>query len=82
MFSTGKTYTIVGTPDQPGIIPRALEYMFRSLPELPEVPEIKPLPSGEVQFLKKENYQFIKHRKSAILSAASKFQQSQIGAYK
>lgn len=37
----GKTYTIVGTAEQPGLIPRALEYVFRSLPSLPDEPSIK-----------------------------------------
>lgn len=41
LFIVGKTYTIVGTAEEPGIIPRALEYVFRSLPSLSDEPNIK-----------------------------------------
>ena len=31
--SSGKTYTMMGTPDEPGIIPMAVDYMFDSIAE-------------------------------------------------
>lgn len=37
---SGKTYTIVGTAEEPGIIPRSLEYIFRTLPALSDEPKI------------------------------------------
>ncbi|XP_017771860.1 PREDICTED: kinesin-like protein subito [Nicrophorus vespilloides] len=43
---SGKTFTIVGSGTEPGLIPRALEYVFKTLPKMPVVPEIKPTPSG------------------------------------
>ncbi|GLV32118.1 subito [Carabus blaptoides fortunei] len=48
---SGKTYTILGTATNPGIIPRALEYMFRTLPPIDEVPILKPTESGDVELL-------------------------------
>lgn len=72
----------MGTPEQPGIIPRSLEYMFRSLPELPERPELMPLPTGEVEMLTKMKYHYFEQKKLAILSATSRSQQSHIGAYR
>ncbi|KAB0802380.1 hypothetical protein PPYR_04566 [Photinus pyralis] len=45
---SGKTFTMVGTTNDPGIIPRSLEYLFRTLPKLPEMPHMKPTISGEV----------------------------------
>lgn len=47
-FSTGKTYTVVGTAEEPGLIPRALEYVFRSLPQLPDEPSIKLKSNGTI----------------------------------
>ncbi|XP_056635614.1 kinesin-like protein subito [Diorhabda sublineata] len=51
---SGKTYTIVGTPEEPGLIPRALEYVFKSLPKVSIEPEIKPLPNGTTQNITKD----------------------------
>ncbi|KAK4880198.1 hypothetical protein RN001_008344 [Aquatica leii] len=48
---SGKTFTIVGTSEEPGIIPRSLEYLFRTLPTLPEVPLIKPNASGGISYM-------------------------------
>ncbi|KAL3284672.1 hypothetical protein HHI36_018825 [Cryptolaemus montrouzieri] len=45
---SGKTYTIVGTGQEPGVLPRSLEYIFRTLPNMQKYPEIKPLPNGDV----------------------------------
>ncbi|KAK4880175.1 hypothetical protein RN001_008321 [Aquatica leii] len=48
---SGKTFTIIGTKEEPGIIPRSLEYLFRTLPTLPEVPLIKPNASGGISYM-------------------------------
>lgn len=41
----------MGTANEPGIVPRALEYLFRTLPQLPEEPHIKPEPAGGIMRL-------------------------------
>lgn len=61
---SGKTFTIVGTEDEPGIIPQTLEYLFRSLPNITEIPTIKPLPNGTTTLLDYENY--IKENKAKL----------------
>ncbi|KAB0794383.1 hypothetical protein PPYR_11222 [Photinus pyralis] len=48
---SGKTFTLQGTPTEPGIVPRALEYFFQTLPALPSKPHIKPTPSGGIMKL-------------------------------
>ncbi|KAK4880300.1 hypothetical protein RN001_008446 [Aquatica leii] len=52
---SGKTFTIVGTSEEPGIIPRSLEYLFRTLPTLPEVPLIKPNASGGISYMTEDD---------------------------
>ncbi|KAJ8924017.1 hypothetical protein NQ315_006794 [Exocentrus adspersus] len=66
---SGKTFTMVGTPDEPGIIPRALEYIFRTIPNLSQKPKIIQLPNGEVRELDDETYQMGALQKSMILNA-------------
>ncbi|KAL3276236.1 hypothetical protein HHI36_020952 [Cryptolaemus montrouzieri] len=51
--SSGKTYTITGTAQAPGLLPRSLEYLFKTLPKLQEYPEVKPLPNEKVTRLTK-----------------------------
>ncbi|XP_076269406.1 kinesin-like protein subito [Rhynchophorus ferrugineus] len=48
---SGKTFTLIGTPVDPGIIPRAIKYLFHSLPILKEYPQAKPLPNGQAVIL-------------------------------
>ncbi|XP_018325823.1 kinesin-like protein subito [Agrilus planipennis] len=43
---SGKTFTILGTDQEPGIIPRALEYLFQTLPQLHEHTTMKPMHPG------------------------------------
>lgn len=38
----------MGTAQEPGLIPRALEYVFRSLPPLPDEPKIKLKSNGTI----------------------------------
>ncbi|KAK4885199.1 hypothetical protein RN001_001470 [Aquatica leii] len=50
---SGKTFTIVGNSNEPGIIPRSLEFLFRALPDLRHLPSIKPTPHGSILRLSK-----------------------------
>ncbi|KAF5289864.1 hypothetical protein FQR65_LT01998 [Abscondita terminalis] len=43
---SGKTFTVVGTSNKPGIVPRSLELLFSSLPKMSSFPTIKPAHSG------------------------------------
>lgn len=47
----GKTYTIIGNNTEPGIIPRSLEYLFRSVPSVSASPRFIPLDNGQVKEL-------------------------------
>ncbi|KAH1023991.1 kinesin-like protein subito [Dendroctonus ponderosae] len=48
----GKTYTMIGTPGDPGIIPRALNYIFRTVCINPNSrPCCKPMPNGKIEIL-------------------------------
>lgn len=70
----GKTYTIVGTAEEPGLIPRALEYVFRSLPPLPDEPIIKLKSNGTI--VRKGDVNFPKNDKSfrdQLLKSVSSF---------
>ncbi|CAH1119558.1 unnamed protein product [Phaedon cochleariae] len=66
---SGKTFTIVGTPEEPGLIPRALEYIFRTLADLDDKPKVKPLSNGTTQELNANLLRIEKYNKSAILNA-------------
>ncbi|CAG9772401.1 unnamed protein product [Ceutorhynchus assimilis] len=49
---SGKTFTMIGTEEQPGIIPRSLDYFFRTVgSHVNKKPIVKPLPHGGVQLL-------------------------------
>ncbi|KAK4876702.1 hypothetical protein RN001_009208 [Aquatica leii] len=66
--SSGKTFTIVGTSEEPGIIPRSLEYLFRTLPTLPEVPLIKPNASGGISYMTEADWLKDKMDRQILLS--------------
>ncbi|KAF2882255.1 hypothetical protein ILUMI_23923 [Ignelater luminosus] len=82
--ASGKTYTIVGTPDQPGLIPRALEYLFRTLPPLPEVPHVKPTALGETIYLSDSQKQVEKDANHVLLtiSAFNSYRKQHIQTYR
>lgn len=42
---SGKTYTVMGTVNSPGLVPRALEYLFK-LVDAAQVPIFKPTENG------------------------------------
>ncbi|XP_045462750.1 kinesin-like protein KIF11-A [Harmonia axyridis] len=67
--SSGKTYTVVGTAEKPGVIPRSLEYLFRTLPVLTEVPPYKPLPYGKIVRLTENEVIKERHLKKEILNS-------------
>ncbi|XP_018575548.1 kinesin-like protein subito [Anoplophora glabripennis] len=66
---SGKTFTIVGTAEEPGVIPRALEYVFRTIPQLQEAPKVIPMPNGDVKYIDEQMVQMERLQKSAILNA-------------
>ncbi|XP_044744962.1 kinesin-like protein subito isoform X2 [Coccinella septempunctata] len=63
----GKTYTTIGTPEEPGFFPRTLEYIFKTLPELPDVASVKPSPEGKVIRLNPDQKRFEQTLKASIL---------------
>lgn len=70
MFYPGKTFTIVGTVSHPGIIPRTLEYLFRTLPELSDIPLVKPSQCGKVILLDRLSSQGEIYARNELLSIA------------
>lgn len=54
----------------PGIIPRTLEYLFRTLPELPETPLVKPTQLTQVEMLSAAQCQQEVIAKNNLLSMA------------
>lgn len=66
----GKTFTIVGTVSEPGIIPRTLEYLFRTVPNLSEMPLVKPTQCGKVAILDKLSSQREINIRNELLSIA------------
>ncbi|XP_030752606.1 kinesin-like protein subito isoform X1 [Sitophilus oryzae] len=64
---SGKTFTLVGTTEEPGIIPRALKYLFHSLPTLEQFPQAKPLPNGNAVILDNTQKLIEKQQSQSIL---------------
>ncbi|VEN61455.1 unnamed protein product, partial [Callosobruchus maculatus] len=67
---SGKTFTIVGTADEPGIIPRALEYIFRTIKAIGFKDDIKPLPAQQVHQMSKEELLTANKIKISLLNAS------------
>lgn len=64
----------MGTAEEPGLIPRALEYVFQSLPALPDEPSIKLKSDGSI--IRKSDPCFPKNDKSFrdnLLKSVSSF---------
>ncbi|GJQ77231.1 kinesin-A [Trypoxylus dichotomus] len=79
---SGKTFTIVGTVKEPGIIPRTLEYLFRTLPELSEVPLVRPTQSGEVEILNEASgYEEVLVRSRLLSMALQTIDEGHINTY-
>nr|CAI5853528.1 unnamed protein product [Callosobruchus analis] len=68
--ASGKTFTIVGTPDEPGIVPRALEYIFRTIKTIGFKDDIKPLPAQQVHQMSKEELFNAERIKASLLNAS------------
>lgn len=68
---SGKTYTLVGTDSEPGIIPRSLFYLFRSLQVVSKAPQWKPTPDGETKELSPGEI-FLEREKQRRLVQSSK----------
>ncbi|XP_072382183.1 kinesin-like protein subito isoform X2 [Diabrotica undecimpunctata] len=66
---SGKTFTIVGTPEEPGLIPRALEYLFRSIPKVSQNPDVQLLPNGSTQYFSKSVMEMHEQYKNSIMNA-------------
>ncbi|CAG9831820.1 unnamed protein product [Diabrotica balteata] len=66
---SGKTFTIVGTPEEPGLIPRALEYLFRSVPKLSHKPYVQLLPNGSTQYFSTNLMEMHEQYKNSIMNA-------------
>lgn len=81
-FVPGKTFTIVGTPEQPGIVPRALEYIFRTIPALNKQPQFKPLPNGDIEELSPELWSIEERSKLGVLSSKILDRQVHIKTYR
>nr|XP_023022053.1 kinesin-like protein subito [Leptinotarsa decemlineata] len=79
---SGKTFTIVGTPNEPGLIPRALEYIFRTLSKIEDKPTLKPMPNGTTSKLDKSMVHLENMNKFAVLNASISDKTAHIKTYK
>lgn len=79
---TGKTYTIVGTPEEPGLIPRSLEYIFGSITVEQKTPQITPLPDGFVKEIDPQMLFKLESKKAFIIKAIHIDQAAHIKTYK
>ena len=72
LSSAGKTYTVTGTPSDPGILPRSLDVIFNSIDQhqLSRV-SVKPKHFSEVSYLSKEEETEIATCKENILNMVS-----------
>ncbi|XP_019870179.2 kinesin-like protein subito [Aethina tumida] len=66
---SGKTYTIVGTENQPGLIPRSLEYVFRSLPQISDI-KVKPNANGSLTVLDRTTLKDERRKLHHLLSSS------------
>uniref|UniRef100_A0A8C1LHH2 Zgc:56231 n=1 Tax=Cyprinus carpio TaxID=7962 RepID=A0A8C1LHH2_CYPCA len=67
--NAGKTYTIQGSPKEPGILPRALEVVFKHIAGRQyEHMDLKPYLSSDVQKLDSEQLKVEKNAKTALFS--------------
>ncbi|KAG0423609.1 hypothetical protein HPB47_000619 [Ixodes persulcatus] len=65
---SGKTYTMQGTPEQPGLIPRTLDRLFRLVgPQLTSRVSFAPLYFGEVQPLEYRDERYILQKRDDLL---------------
>ena len=69
LFLSGKTYTVTGTPSDPGILPRSLDVIFNSIDhqQLSSV-SVKPKHFSEVVYLSKEEVTAMESHKENTLN--------------
>lgn len=66
---------MMGTADEPGVIPRSLDYLFRSLsPLVNHEPIGKPLPDGKLETLTKSERMFEIQKLQQLLHEAHTLQ--------
>lgn len=53
---SGKTYTMLGKDHEPGLIPRSLEYIFKTIPVMNLNAVLKPMPDGSIIHLDRTMY--------------------------
>ncbi|RZC40898.1 kinesin-like protein subito [Asbolus verrucosus] len=68
---SGKTFTVIGTDEEPGVVPRSLEYLFRTLPQLSKNPVAKPLPAGNITLLNDSDWRKERQFRKNLLNASS-----------
>ncbi|XP_022908941.1 kinesin-like protein subito [Onthophagus taurus] len=73
----GKTFTIVGSGEDPGVIPRALEYLFGSLPQLSDCPKVKPTVTGAVTSLSSSLCDLERTTRNSLLTALNSIEDKQ-----
>ncbi|CAH0561252.1 unnamed protein product [Brassicogethes aeneus] len=66
----GKTYTIIGTASNPGLVPRTLEYLFGTIPQLSQAIKVKPNWNGSISTLNDSEMREEKHNRTEMLSFA------------
>ncbi|XP_051533655.1 kinesin-like protein KIF20A [Myxocyprinus asiaticus] len=67
--NAGKTYTIQGSPKEPGILPRTLDVVFKHIAGRQyEHMDLKPYLSADVQKLDSEQFKAERNAKAALLS--------------
>lgn len=74
-LSLGKSYTITGTPSQPGILPRALDVIFSSLDVEQQLSEVKVRPKcySELKYLNNEEVEKEQQWKIKILNLVNMY---------
>lgn len=71
MSAVGKTYTVTGTPMEPGILPRSLDLIFNSLsPQQLSSLQLKPKNFSEVVYLTDHEVEKELAKKDNILNKA------------
>ena len=69
----GKSYTVTGTPTEPGLLPRALDVVFSSLDLQQQLSEVKVRPErfSELRYLKESEQEEAQLWKGHILDLVS-----------
>lgn len=69
--AVGKTYTVTGTPTEPGILPRSLDLIFNSIsPQQLSSLQLRPKNFSDVAYITEEEMERELARKDDILNKA------------